>query len=198
MSVARIFGSALGDPIADDIMRALHEAGSAGMTRTAIRDLFGRHRASDRINLALALLAAKKRARMEKEINGRPPGRDLVRNRGWMTWGRYLDILQRGERDVSDIGDLSTPKKNPRTPFGRFGRFGRDPRQFCQAADALERRCPDHVDHERWQQAIADARRFLRRWSKKGRRTRLDRKGFVRPPPCSRDATGELPAAIPI
>lgn len=72
-SVARIFGSALGDPIADAIMPALQEAGSAGMTRTAIRDLFGRHRAGDRIDLALALLAAKKRARMEKtSTNGRP------------------------------------------------------------------------------------------------------------------------------
>ncbi len=73
MSVARIFGSALGDPIADEIMRALHDAGTAGMTRTAIRDLFGRHRASDRIDLALTLLAAKKRARMEKKsTHGRP------------------------------------------------------------------------------------------------------------------------------
>jgi hypothetical protein len=72
-SVARIFGSALGDPIADEIMRALQEAGSGGMTRTAIRDLFGRHRAGDRINLALALLVAKKRARMEKKsTDGRP------------------------------------------------------------------------------------------------------------------------------
>ena len=72
-SVARIFGSALGDPIADEIMRALQEAGRGGMTRTAIRDLFGRHRAGDRINLALALLMAKKRARMEKKsTDGRP------------------------------------------------------------------------------------------------------------------------------
>jgi hypothetical protein len=32
---------------------ALRQAGSAGMTRTAIRDLFGRHRSGDRIGAAL-------------------------------------------------------------------------------------------------------------------------------------------------
>ena len=82
--------------------------------------------------------------------------------------GKYLDILQRGERDRSDISDISASKEDPRIPFGRFGRFGRDPQGFCQtAADALERRCPEHVDHLRWQQAITDVRRFLEQWSEK-------------------------------
>jgi hypothetical protein len=72
-SAALIFGNALGDPIADEIMRALEAAGAAGMTRTAIRDLFGRHRTSDRIGLALSLLLAKKRATMAKSFtDGRP------------------------------------------------------------------------------------------------------------------------------
>jgi hypothetical protein len=72
-SAARIFGNALGDPVADEIMRALRQAGSAGMTRTAIRDLFGRHRTSDRISVALELLSTKGRARMEKtSTDGRP------------------------------------------------------------------------------------------------------------------------------
>ena len=52
-SAVHIFGDALGDPIADDILRALQQAGSAGMTRTAIRDLFGRHRSADRIERRL-------------------------------------------------------------------------------------------------------------------------------------------------
>ena len=43
------------------------------MTRTAIRDLFGRNRASDRIGAALALLATKGRARMETcKTSGHP------------------------------------------------------------------------------------------------------------------------------
>jgi hypothetical protein len=72
-SASRIFGSLLGDPVADEIQLALHQAGSVGMTRTAIRDLFGRHRSSDRIGTALALLATKRRARPEtKQTGGRP------------------------------------------------------------------------------------------------------------------------------
>jgi hypothetical protein len=72
-STARIFGAALGDPVADEIMRALVQAGSAGMTRTAIRDLFGRHRSGERIGMALSLLITNGRARMEEKTTaGRP------------------------------------------------------------------------------------------------------------------------------
>jgi hypothetical protein len=72
-SAARIFGNALGDPVADEVLRALRHAGKDGMTRTAIRDLFGRHRSADRIGQALALLLTSGRARMEsKTTAGRP------------------------------------------------------------------------------------------------------------------------------
>ena len=71
-SAARIFGNSLGDPIADDILRALQQAGTDGMNRTAIRDLFGRHQSGERIGAALALLASRGRARMEtRETKGR-------------------------------------------------------------------------------------------------------------------------------
>jgi Primase C terminal 2 (PriCT-2)/RepB DNA-primase N-terminal domain len=68
-SAAFVFGNLLGDPVADEIARALQHAGSEGMTRTAIRDLFGRHR-SDRIGTALALLMTKGRARPESRTTG--------------------------------------------------------------------------------------------------------------------------------
>ena len=72
-SAAHIFSNMLGDPVADDILRALQQAGAAGMTRTAIRDLFGRNRSGDRISAALALLAVRGRARMDaRETAGRP------------------------------------------------------------------------------------------------------------------------------
>ncbi len=64
ISAAFVFGNLLGDPVADEIMRALQHAGPEGMTRTAIRDLFGRNRSGDRIGVALALLATRGRARM--------------------------------------------------------------------------------------------------------------------------------------
>jgi hypothetical protein len=72
-SAAFIFGDLLGDPVADEIARALQHAGQEGMSRTAIRDLFGRNRAGDRIGAALALLATQGRARMEtRKTSGHP------------------------------------------------------------------------------------------------------------------------------
>jgi hypothetical protein len=57
-----IFGSALGDPVADEILRALRVAGAAGMTRTEISGLFKRNQSAERIGAALGLLAGKKLA----------------------------------------------------------------------------------------------------------------------------------------
>ena len=72
-SAAHIFGNAIGDPVADEVLRALQQVGADGMTRTAIRDLFGRHKSADRLGAALALLAVRGRARMEaRETGGRP------------------------------------------------------------------------------------------------------------------------------
>jgi len=71
-SAAFIFGDLLGDPVADEIARALQHA-PEGMSRTAIRDLFGRHRSADRIGAALALLTTKGRARLESRTTGGRP-----------------------------------------------------------------------------------------------------------------------------
>jgi Primase C terminal 2 (PriCT-2)/RepB DNA-primase from phage plasmid len=71
-SALRIFGTSLGDPVADDILRALRQSGACGMTRTAISSLFARNRSSDQIRAALALLTTKGFARAEpKMTNGR-------------------------------------------------------------------------------------------------------------------------------
>jgi hypothetical protein len=51
-----IFGDSLGDPVADEILRSLRQS-SEGMTRTALRDLFGRHRNSREITGALQMLS---------------------------------------------------------------------------------------------------------------------------------------------
>ena len=73
VSAAHIFGASLGDPVADDILRALQHAGREGMTRTAIRDLFGRNESGDRIGAALALLMTRGRAKAEvRQSGGRP------------------------------------------------------------------------------------------------------------------------------
>jgi hypothetical protein len=61
-SAAYLFGKKLGDPLADELLRALRTAGTAGMTRTQIRDHFGRHVKSERIDAVLELLARRKLA----------------------------------------------------------------------------------------------------------------------------------------
>jgi hypothetical protein len=55
-SVRYLFGDALGDPIADEILRALRMVAPDGMSRTEIRELFDRNRSSERIGAALGLL----------------------------------------------------------------------------------------------------------------------------------------------
>jgi hypothetical protein len=73
-SAAGIFGKLLGDPVADEIARALQQAGRNGMDRTAIRDLFARNQTRERIGAALDLLRSRGLARVESRQppKGRP------------------------------------------------------------------------------------------------------------------------------
>ena len=52
-----VFGSSLGDPVADDLLRAIRATGATGMTRTEMRDLFKRNKSGGEIGAALELLA---------------------------------------------------------------------------------------------------------------------------------------------
>ncbi len=71
-SAVYIFGSALGDPLADEIQRLL-QGSPNGMTRTQIRDAFSRHKKNGEIDRALALLLEEGHAnRREEESGGRP------------------------------------------------------------------------------------------------------------------------------
>jgi len=84
-SAAYIFGDALGDPTADTILAALRKAPD-GMTRTDISAIFGRHRSSREIDLALISLAQQNLTRTEREgTGGRPVEKffsvELVGNR---------------------------------------------------------------------------------------------------------------------
>ena len=71
-SVLHIFGDSTGNPDADAILRALR-ATPSGLTRTEIRDLFGRNLPAARIDQALALLLEHGRAHFEKETTGGRP-----------------------------------------------------------------------------------------------------------------------------
>ncbi len=71
-SACWVFGDSLGDPLADEICRALLEE-PAGLTRSAIRDLFSRNRSSKDIGHALQRLVAAGRVSVERrQERGRP------------------------------------------------------------------------------------------------------------------------------
>jgi hypothetical protein len=65
--------------------------------------------------------------------------------------GQYLDILKRRTRDQSDVSDKSPLQVGEDTDLGRFSPIGRSSgKRFYQTTfDALERRCPDHIEHYR-------------------------------------------------
>jgi hypothetical protein len=65
-SAQYVFGSALGDPVADEILRALRNAGDEGLARTEISALFGRNQTSERIGVALQMLARRKLVRSDQ------------------------------------------------------------------------------------------------------------------------------------
>lgn len=71
-SAAMVFGASSGDPLAESVHGAL-VASAAGMTRTEIRDFFGRNRSALAIDRALAALARHNRAACERvPTAGRP------------------------------------------------------------------------------------------------------------------------------
>ena len=74
-SAAYIFGGVVSGKAEDVIATALRQAGETGMTRTEIRDLFGRHRKRHEVDAALAALAASGKAKciVGATTGGRPP-----------------------------------------------------------------------------------------------------------------------------
>jgi hypothetical protein len=71
-SACYIFGSALGDPVADEMYRAL-KAASDKLTRTEISNLLKRNKTAETIGRALETLARAKLARsIQQQTDGRP------------------------------------------------------------------------------------------------------------------------------
>jgi len=70
-----VFGNAIGDPVADEILAALRNT-SSGMTRTEIRDLFKRNKTAEQIERSLQLLLEMNLAkRYDENTGGRPTER---------------------------------------------------------------------------------------------------------------------------
>lgn len=74
-STRMIFGSALGDQTADEIVGMLQRA-AGGLTRTELRDAFGRHKSSGEVARALEVL---RRNGLAHEVNEQTGGRPVER-----------------------------------------------------------------------------------------------------------------------
>jgi hypothetical protein len=73
-SARYVFGDRLGNPLADDILRALRAAGSAGLLRSALsRDVLARNKSKQELDRALALLVECRLADYKAEPSGRRP-----------------------------------------------------------------------------------------------------------------------------
>lgn len=88
--------------------------------------------------------------------------------------GRLLEIFRRIEQangsEISEISEISAPGTPGRSTLSaQGGTFSRFPR-FSRTLEALERRCPEYVDTESWQQAVIDARAFLVQWGEQADR----------------------------
>jgi DNA replicative helicase MCM subunit Mcm2 (Cdc46/Mcm family) len=71
-----IFGNSLGDPAADEILRALQQS---SLTRTEISSLFGRHASANDIDRALSsLVAAGLIKHVREQTQGRPADRYIL------------------------------------------------------------------------------------------------------------------------
>jgi hypothetical protein len=92
-SARYVWGDALGDETADAILSRLRETAGEGLTRTAIRDLFGRHKPQSEVERALTMLDS---LGLAQRIN-RPTG------------GRPSEVWVPTECDQSDISDQSPP-----------------------------------------------------------------------------------------
>jgi Protein of unknown function (DUF3987) len=81
-SARTVFGDAFGDSVVDELLSVLKRSGS-GMTRTEIRDFFGRNRSSGEIERALGVLNERGFAHRikETETGGRPSERWCVTTR---------------------------------------------------------------------------------------------------------------------
>jgi hypothetical protein len=73
-SAGFIFGDSLGDPVADEILRALRGIAPEGLNRTELRKLFSNHRGAAEIGRALDLLERLGLAYRQREDTAGRPG----------------------------------------------------------------------------------------------------------------------------
>ena len=100
---------------------------------------------------------------------------------GTSLMGKYLDIIRAAERQKTQRGTFvvsgvsvvienafSSDQNHPQRVNWLYDQNdGNDKSRvapsfpYADELDRLDRRCPDHIDVERWRQCIADASRFI-------------------------------------
>jgi hypothetical protein len=123
-SVRYVFGEALGDPLADEILDMLRAA-PGGMSRNDLVNAFGRHQSGLRLTKALTLLAQKKLARSEdRHTGGRP--------------AQYWHALPKGQ-SLSSLSSLISQWQKQSDARLRNGRAadpeGRSPSGDCEISE---------------------------------------------------------------
>ncbi|NSW84278.1 MAG: DUF3854 domain-containing protein [Syntrophothermus sp.] len=98
-----IFGDALGDPLADEILRLLRAAPN-GLTKTEIYEHFGRNRSAAQINRALGSLLEFGLVQFQKEKTGRRPREGYAAAKTQVYMGYELNELNEELRGSSDSG----------------------------------------------------------------------------------------------
>jgi hypothetical protein len=107
-TVQWVWGGLIGNAIADEILRALEEAGVKGLSRTMIRDLFSHDRRASGVDAALAVLEEK----------------GLASRRLVPTSGRHATWWWHHEFFVPVSPGPSGTKGTEGVASGGFGRFG--------------------------------------------------------------------------
>ena len=78
----------------------------------------------------------------------------------------YLATFRRAVREAEgcEKSELSEKRGVLNSLNSLNSHFQASGKPFGRVFEALEGRCPDHIEPGRWQQAIEDGRRFLARW----------------------------------
>jgi hypothetical protein len=99
-SVTLIFGDALGDPVADEILSALRSS-AEGLTRDQIRNLLQRHKSSEQIGRSMTVLARAGLATMAPEPTA---GRYAERWRAIPSGARKARYARKASREPGEEG----------------------------------------------------------------------------------------------
>ena len=102
-------------------------------------------------------------------------------------------LLEAAAQPPRAVVDLISRHKPDILLLLRFGGDG-----FADAFAALERKCPDYVELERWRQCLADARQFLRNWGRQADALGWTANGSIRTASAAIAATSILSAAFPL